>query len=60
MKKGDKVIWRTSSGFCSMEFEGVVSTRRGSKVYVLFDGGGGRWLREDALIAACPAEGGSR
>lgn len=54
MKKGDKVIWRVSSGFCTQEWKGEVGAVRRGKIYVLFGESGsfsgGHWLHEDELI----------
>ena len=53
MRKGDRVIWRVTSGLCTLEWKGVVTAvgrgRSSGSVYVLFDGGG-HWRNEDELI----------
>jgi len=54
-KKGDKVIWRVTSGFCTQEFPGEVD-RPGKKCsYVLFPNReqptGGHWLENEYLEA---------
>lgn len=51
-KKNDKIVWRTTSGFCSLEFKGTVAARRGKRYYVLWtdDNGnatGGTWFKND-------------
>ena len=52
MKKGDKVIWRVTSGFCTLEFTGtIMAKRKNSEFYVLF-AGGGHWLYESELEVA--------
>jgi hypothetical protein len=55
MKKGDKVVWRVTSGFCTQEFTGKITATRKRlgklDCYVLFDGGG-HWLSESELEKA--------
>lgn len=53
-RKGDRVRWRVTSGFCTSTFNGEVTKANKHKVYVLFPNAqspnGGRWLRHDELI----------
>jgi hypothetical protein len=48
LAKNTKVIWRVTSGFCTLEWKGVVTASRKNKSYVLFDGGG-HWIENEYL-----------
>jgi hypothetical protein len=60
MKKNDTVLWRVTTGGCSLEYEGTVKMVRRNKhrnrVYVVFDARGGGWYGEDELILKEPAQ----